>query len=326
MVKLRHRAIVFAVLLAAGACGGTTPIQPPPPSPELQLSCPMPLVREAATPQGVEVHWDAPVATGGRQPSNIQCVPSSGSVFEVGESTVRCSATDADMRQASCTFGVTVRVSKLLAWTNFVAFGDSITEGQVLSQSLGFAMAIEPLEAYPYKLEQILRSQYPAEDIRIANKGFGGEAPPQGVVRLPGVLDAEAPQVLLLQEGTNGLNSSRVTSYGNDLRAMVSLARQRNINVIIATLLPVGPPHTDSRPTKRAAVIELNKRIEAIAAEFGIAPALDLYSTFEANPGLLDFDGLHPTRAGYTRIAELFADEVIRRYDKEGRTSVRGIR
>jgi acyl-CoA thioesterase-1 len=324
MVKLRHRAIVFAVLLAAGACGGTTPIQPPPPSPELQLSCPMPLVREAATPQGVEVHWDAPVATGGRQPSNIQCVPSSGSVFEVGESTVRCSATDADMRQASCTFGVTVRVSKLLAWTNFVAFGDSITEGQV--RSIGIATVVEPLESYPYKLEQALRGRYATQEVRVVNSGRGGEEPADGVARLPGVLDAEHPDVLLLQEGVNGLTAARVPSHANYLRTMVSLARQRNINVIIATLLPVGPPHTDSRPTKRAAVIELNKRIEAIAAEFGIAPALDLYSTFEANPGLLDFDGLHPTRAGYTRIAELFADEVIRRYDKEGRTSVRGIR
>jgi lysophospholipase L1-like esterase len=107
---------------------------------------------------------------------------------------------------------------------------------------------------------------------------------------------------------------------------MVSIARQRNIDVIIATLLPVGPPHTDSRPTKRAAITQLNRRIEEIAAEFGIGPALDLYSAFEENPGLLDIDGLHPTRAGYTRIAELFADEVIRRYDQSGQALVRARR
>ena len=281
----------------------------------------MPLVLEATTPQGAEVHWDAPKPTGGREPFKVQCDPGSGSIFEVGESIVRCSATDADMRQASCAFGVTVRVSRPLARTRFVAFGDSITQGQVLS--LGFAMAIEPLESYPHKLEQILRSQYPAQDVRVVNSGYGGEDPAGGVARLPGVLDAEHPEVLLIQEGINGLTTARVTSYGNHLRTMVSLARQRNIDIIIATLLPVGPPHTDSRPTKRAAVIQLNQRIEAIAAEFGIGRPLDLYSAFQANPSLLDFDGLHPTRAGYTRIAELFAEEIIRRYGEQSQTSLR---
>jgi lysophospholipase L1-like esterase len=276
----------------------------------------MSLVREATTPQGTDVHWDAPAPAGGRAPVDVRCEPRSGSIFAMGESTVRCSATDADMRQASCTFGVTVTVSRPLGRTRFVAYGDSITQGQV--RSIGFATLIEPLESYPFKLEQILRSRYPAQDVTVANAGFGGEVPVDGVARLPGVLDAEHPDVLLLQEGTNGLTTERVTSYGNHLRTMVSLARQRNIDVIIATLLPVGPPHTDSRPTKSAAIIQLNRRIEAIAAEFGIGPALDLYSAFEENPSLLDVDGLHPTRAGYTRIAELFADEVIRRYDQPG--------
>jgi lysophospholipase L1-like esterase len=318
---MRLLPIVIAASLAAGACGGKSPIQPSPPPPELQLSCPVALIREATTPQGTDVHWDVPKPTGGRDPINVQCDPGSGSIFEVGESTVRCSATDAEMRQVSCTFRVTVRVSRLLARTRFVAFGDSITQGQVLS--IGFAMAIELLESYPYKLEQLLRSRYPAQDIQVVNSGHGGEEPADGVARLPGVLDGEHPEVLLIQEGINGLTTARVTSYGNHLRTMVSLARQRNVDVIIATLLPVRPPHTDSRPTKRAAVTQLNQRIEAIAAEFGIGLPLDLYSAFEANPSLLDFDGLHPTRAGYTRIAELFAAEVIRRHDKQGQTSVR---
>jgi acyl-CoA thioesterase-1 len=276
---------------------------------------------DATTPQGSDVHWDPPAPIGGREPFNVQCDPRSGSLFEVGESIVRCSATDAEMRQASCTVGVTVRVSRPLARTRFVAFGDSITQGQV--RSIGFTTVVEPLESYPYKLEQILRSRYPAQDVRVVNSGYGGEVPADGVARLPGVLDAEHPEVLFIQEGINGLTTARVTSYANHLRTMVSLARQRNIDVIIATLLPVGPPHTDSRPTKRAAVIQLNQRIGAIAAEFGIGPPLDLYSTFAANPNLLDFDGLHPTREGYTHMAELFADEVIRRYDEHGKTSVR---
>jgi acyl-CoA thioesterase I len=311
--------VAISALLAAAACGGKSPIQPPPPPSELQLSCPAPLVLEATTAQGTEAHWDAPKPAGGREPFKAQCDPGSGSLFKVGESIVRCSATDADVRQASCSFAV--RVSRPLARTRFVAFGDSITEGQVLS--LGFAMVVEPFESYPHKLEQILRSRYPAQAVRVFNSGYGGEEPATGVARLPGILDAEHPEVLLIQEGINGLTTARVTSYGNHLRTMVSLARQRNIDVIIATLLPVGPPHTDSRPTKREAVTQLNQRIEGIAAEFGIGPPLDLYSPFQANPSLLDRDGLHPTRAGYTRIAELFAEEIVRRYGEQSQTSLR---
>ena len=226
------------------------------------------------------------------------------------------------MAQASCTFGITVGVSRALAKTRFVAFGDSITQGQV--RSIGIVRVVEPLESYPHKLEQILRSRYPAQEITVVNSGFGGEEPADGVARLPGVLDAERPEVLLVQEGTNGLNASRVTSYGNHLRTIVSIARQRNIDVIIANLLPVGPPHTDTRPTKPAAVRQLNQRIDSIAAEFGIAPALDLYSVFEANPDLMTpIDGLHPTREGYTRMAEEFADEIGRRYGQSSQTSLR---
>src|SRR5688572_17134738 len=122
---MRSLSAVIAALLAAVACG-KSPNQPSPP--ELQVSCPMPLVREATTPQGTDVHWDAPVATGGRQPVSLRCEPTSGSIFPVGESTVRCAATDAEMSQASCTFGVTVTVSRPLGRTRFVAYGDSITQ------------------------------------------------------------------------------------------------------------------------------------------------------------------------------------------------------
>ena len=266
------------------------------------------------------MEWDAPISTGGEAPVDVQCEPASGNVFDIGESTVRCTARDADSVEATCTFPVRVAVSRTLARTRFVAFGDSITQGQVPAAET-FTI-IEPLESYPYKLEQMLIREYPAQALRILNSGFGGEVPSAGAVRLPGVLDTERPEVLLLQEGTNGLTSARVSAYAASLRTMVSMARNRDIDVVIAYLLPVGPPHTDSRPTKPAAVVQLNERIDSIAAEFGIGPPLDLYSAFEANPALMSFDGLHPTREGYTRIAELFADEIVRRYDAKSTSTI----
>jgi acyl-CoA thioesterase I len=216
---------------------------------------------------------------------------------------------------------VTVRVSQTLSKTKFVAFGDSITEGQV-SPAATFTI-VEPLESYPYKLEQMLRSKYFGQEVVVTNRGFGGDTAARGAEKLPGILDAETPEVLLLQHGTNGLLASTVAGRANSLRDMVTAARQRNIDVVIANLLPVGPPHTNSRPTKPAAIIDLNKRIVSIAAEFGIGPPLDLYSIFVAGPNLIGVDGLHPTREGYTRIAEAFRDEIVRRYENKSTMSPR---
>src|SRR5687768_16144386 len=128
MRHLSNTTFLIAVLATAVSCGGTTPtpIQPPPPPPQLQLACPAPMVREATSPQGADVHFDSPTPTGGREPYNVQCDPASSSVFAVGETAVRCTATDADMAQASCGFGVTVRVSQTIEVTKFMAFGDSI--------------------------------------------------------------------------------------------------------------------------------------------------------------------------------------------------------
>ena len=99
MRLLSNITFLIAVLATAAACGGKNPNQPIRPTPQLQLSCPTAMVREATTPQGTDVHFDAPVPTGGREPYNVQCDPGSSSVFAVGETPVRCTAADADMAQ-----------------------------------------------------------------------------------------------------------------------------------------------------------------------------------------------------------------------------------
>ncbi len=106
-------------------------------------------------------------------------------------------------------------------------------------------MVIEPLESYPHKLEQSLRGQYPAQDDHgHKQRAWAEKARASGVMRLPGVLDAEHPEVLLLQEGTNGLNDlAGGIHYANNLRTMVSLRDSGNIDVIIANAV-AGPPTT----------------------------------------------------------------------------------
>lgn len=278
------------------------------------MSCPAEIVREATTAQGTDVHFDSPGPTGGRAPYAVQCEPGSSSVFPIGESTVRCTATDADTAQVACSFTVRVRVSQTLDKTKFLAFGDSITEGVV---SLAPLIMLDAPDTYPFKLGQMLLQGYPSQAIIVTNRGVAGERTNQGVLRLPSVLDAERPEVLLLLEGVNAVRSLTTATQEGHLDTMIRDAQERDIEVIIATVMPVAPDgKLQPAAEYMTAIRALNTRISKLADRRGLGNVVDLFALFEANMHLLGADGLHPSIEGQTRIAEAFRDEVIRRYDK----------
>ena len=323
MRLLSNITFLIALLATAAACGGENPIQPqppPPPPPQLALSCPARLEREATTPQGADVHFEAPTPTGGRQPYSVQCTPASSSIFAIGDTTVTCTATDADMAQASCGFGVTVRVSQTIAKTKFMAFGDSITEGKVRLVPL---ISLSKPETYPYKLEQMLLQRFPTQSISVSNQGFSGEKTTEGVRRLPGLLDGEQPEVLLLLEGVNGVRELATSSQATALQRMIRDAQQRGVDVIIATVMPISDQRAIDKPGTAEKILALNEEIRDLADDFDLGPVVDLFALFQANPHLLGADGLHPTAEGQTRIAEAFRDEILRRYDTKSTMSSR---
>lgn len=294
-------------------CGGKTPIQPPPPDPILQLLCPDNVIREATSPQGTDVHFDPLTPTGGRPPYHVQCDPGSGSVFPIGDNTVRCTATDEKSIQVSCGFGVTVRVSQTLAKTKFTAFGDSITQGTI---SLAPLRSLAEPETYPYKLEQMLQQRYPAQPVVVLNSGAAAERTDRGALRLPGVLDTDKPDVVLILEGVNAVWLLSTSRQADAIRSMVQTAQLRQVEVILATVMPVTPQwEADGHVGSMSRIRALNDRIFQIAAELNTGPVVDLFSIFEANMTLIGQDGLHPTAEGQTRIAEAFREEIVRRYD-----------
>jgi lysophospholipase L1-like esterase len=319
MRLLSNITFLTAVLVSAVGCGNG-PIQPPPPPPQLQISCPAAMVREATSPQGADVHFDTPTATGGRAPYTVQCQPGSGRTFAIGETPVSCSATDAEMKQASCGFGVTVRATQTIAKTKFTAFGDSMTEGVV---SLAPLIMLGPPDTYPFKLEQMLRERYPSQTIEVINRGLSGERTDRAFQRLTTVLDADKPEVMLLLEGVNAINALPTTTQTAALRAMIVEAQRRGIDVIIATVMPVLPTWRSYQPGVTAPKIQqLNAQIFMLAAQYNLGFPVDLYGLFQARPELIGSDGLHPTAEGQTEIARAFRDEVLRRYGSGSTTSL----
>jgi lysophospholipase L1-like esterase len=317
MRSLSNITILVATLVAA-SCG--SPIDPDPSPGQLQVSCPLPIVREATGPQGTDVSFDAPTPTGGRAPYTVECTPGSAGTFPIGETNVRCTATDADRAQTSCGFPITVRVSQTIARTTFMAFGDSITEGAI---SLAPVMMLAGTETYPFKLEQMLLQRYPTQPLVVINRGIGGETTRGGAQRVASTLDADRPQVMLLLEGINNINGLATTTQVANLRTIITEAKKRGVDVLIATVLPILPTSRLYQPGNTDSKIQaLNTQIFALANEYGLGSPVDLFAIFKADTSLMGSDGLHPTAQGQTRIAEAFRDEIVRRYDVRSTTSL----
>jgi lysophospholipase L1-like esterase len=134
-----------------------------------------------------------------------------------------------------------------LAATKFVAYGDSLTEGFVQRCPGAATTEAEPLRigfllaqgraqpsptAYPATLQMMLAEKYPSQTITVINEGASGEDIQGGVANLPGILAADMPQVLLLQEGINTLNERHAAGIPlvvDGLRTMIQEARSRSI-------------------------------------------------------------------------------------------------
>lgn len=319
--------VILTVWLAltAAACGGPTAPRPPGPFAE----CPPNVRVESADGAPVTVAFPQPVASGGTQPLNVSCTPSSGTVLPVGAHPTTCTVTDAAGQTASCTFTITVKEPRLTL-TNFMAFGDSLTWGvfrDPVSTLRRYAILPDvppPAEAYPNKLEQLLRARYRAQTPTVMNFGYGGEvvddggsgAVSVGVVRLPLAIDARpGTQVLLLMEGTNDLLGFEAGADRaiEGLRRMVAHARQRGLRVFLATIPPQRP---GGRRDRVARIIPgFNDRIRALAASEGVI-LVDVYDVLKDRLNLISVDDLHPTAEGYVVIAQKFFDTIRAQLDE----------
>jgi lysophospholipase L1-like esterase len=262
------------------------------------------------------VAFDVPVAQGGQAPVTVTCSPAPGSVFNLGDTEVTCTAADALSRTAVCSFIVAVSQPPLLAATRFVAFGDSLTEGATSPSPTILTLNLP--DSYPVKLQLLLSARYTDQTIEVLNEGCPGEFVnqssvncPGGVQRLPGVLRNDTPQVLLLMHGANDLlqgEGAAISTIVSALKKMIILAQDRRVRVYLATLPPQDP--AGSRGDGAPYVPELNRKIAALAADKN-ATLVDLFNGLGGSPvGVIGVDGLHPTPAGYQMIAQIWADAI----------------
>ena len=338
--RLRAVALVLAVLTAG--CGDDTPTAPTPTTPGTiavaLLSCPPSVERQSVDALPVTISWDPPTVAG-IPVDKGSCSPVSGSAFPIGTSMVICTA-DQTSLASSCSFSITITPpAPTLRFTRFMAFGDSITAGEVGDSVLppgvtareilarlravrgrpipGTSNAVQPLNAYPAQLHNLLTSAYATQLISVANEGLSGERASEGVSRLTASLLAGQPEVLMLFEGFNDIDDTpnNVASIAADLRSMALNAQGRGVEVLLATLTPVTDAREESNPGTRATIIALNTEIRGMAAALGLGGVVDLYAALDGVPGTIGADGFHPTVTGYRQMATFFFAEIVSRYD-----------
>jgi lysophospholipase L1-like esterase len=257
----------------------------------------------------------------------------------MGSTAVTCTATDVVRRAASCSFVVSVvPPPPTLGVTTILAFGDSITEGEV-PEAGEFGIRIRTVmkdKAYPADLVSLLAQRYSAQGatrldafclddpsrptvsgIVVVNAGCLGEAAaaPGTVARLDQKLALYHPDVVLLLEGVNdlyGVASIAIAVQG--VQTLIRDARNSGAQVLVGTLLPQIAG--DINATAFDLIVPFNARLLPAATAAG-AHVVDLYSDIatDVTDWISPYDGLHPTEAGYQELARVWFTSLERLFE-----------
>ena len=305
---------VLGLCAFAAACGGSKGPGPAPTIDPPQIACPADVtVSEVRTPAH-DVAYPAPTATGGAAPVNVTCSPASGAQFSLGATTVACAARDAQAREATCSFRVVVNGFTLGA-KKFLSVGDSLTAGEN-----GLPSFVDPPNSYPTRLQTQLSALYPGQDVAVINRGVSGRRVEEVYALLPGMLNAERPDAVLLLVGYNNLTFACPPGQGDTvacdaaieftavgIRDCIRRVKESPAGVkyiFASTLTPPGL--TGAKRIDRDAIVETNRQIrQHVAAErVTLVESHPLFQGKEAE--YVSPDGLHLLPPGYQAIADAF--------------------
>jgi lysophospholipase L1-like esterase len=207
----------------------------------------------------------------------------------------------------------------VLGITRILAFGDSMTAGVTSAPpptSLFALLDAGVAASYPFKLQALATARYTGQTIVVLNAGRAGESATEAgtATRFSAALSEAKPDLLLLMEGANDLNGVTPSSTAtvNAMEEMVKEARRRNIAVMLATL-PPQRPGPGTKTTSPALLTRYNNDLRTMAAKKD-AQLVDVNAMLPV--ALIGIDGLHPTEAGYDRLAEIFLDAIKAKYEK----------
>jgi acyl-CoA thioesterase-1 len=157
-----------------------------------------------------------------------------------------------------------------------------------VGDSLTFGTGAPASQSYPAALERLIGR-------KVVSAGVPGEVSSVGLARLPAVLDQVHPQLLILCHGGNDLLRQLDTAaLARNLRAMVRLARDRGIPVVL-----IAVPKPGLFPSAHPIYTEIATDMDLPIEQDALAEIL--------TDSALKSDPIHPNADGYARLAERVA-------------------
>ena len=161
-----------------------------------------------------------------------------------------------------------------------VVVGDSL--------SSGYGIAAE--QSWVAMLEDRLQSE--GYGYRVVNASIAGDTSAGGLARLPRLLAAHKPDLVVIELGGNdGLRGQPVATLRANLTKMIELSKQSGADVVLAGI-QIPPNYGQTYGQALAAVYpELAARFDAPLIGF-------ILEDVALNPELMQPDGIHPNAAG----------------------------
>jgi lysophospholipase L1-like esterase len=186
-----------------------------------------------------------------------------------------------------------------------MAYGDSVTAGQVIVPGTDNVQLIPAQAPYPKVLEQLLVSRYVGQGVSVFNAGRPVERAELASGRFRDAFNAASPDAVIVLEGYNDLlyadPAHGIDSVEAGVSAIAAEARGHHVRVFISTLAPTKPGR---RNIPLGVIASANDRLRVVAKGEG-AYLIDVFSALLPDlDGNIGSDGLHPTEMGYRRIAE----------------------
>lgn len=159
----------------------------------------------------------------------------------------------------------------------------------VLGDSLSAGYGLEAADAFPARLEQMLRKY--GCSVAVSNAGVSGDTTAGGRARLDWVL-ADKPQLVIVELGGNdalrGLDPAEVEA---NLAAILETLRQRGVKALLAGMYA-------PRNLGKEYYTKFDALYPRLAARFGVPLYPFILAGIEGNPQLELADGIHPNAAG----------------------------
>ncbi|WNC70391.1 arylesterase [Thalassotalea nanhaiensis] len=167
--------------------------------------------------------------------------------------------------------------NSLLAQQSILLLGDSLSASYGMQEKDGWVMLLNNM------LEQE-KANY-----RILNASISGETTGGGLARLPGILEKNNIDYLLIELGGNdGLRGFPPALIKNNLLQIIELAKEKNIKVLLSSIRI--PPNYGPRYNKMFSDVFANT-----AKESTVTLLPFFVESVAANPELMQADGIHPT-------------------------------